>query len=37
MDNRPLKFSEFEDKIKQIVAVSATPSKYEIVKSCMQK
>jgi excinuclease ABC subunit B len=37
MDNRPLKFAEFENKIKQVVAVSATPSKYEIVKSCMQE
>lgn len=37
MDNRPLKFDEFENKIKQVVAVSATPSKYEIVKSCMQE
>lgn len=35
MDNRPLKFVEFEKKIKQIVAVSATPSKFEIIKSCM--
>ena len=37
MDNRPLKFDEFENKIKQVVAVSATPSKYEIVRSCMKK
>lgn len=29
-DNRPLKFSEFEDKINQIVFVSATPSQYEL-------
>ena len=34
MDNRPLKFEEFENKIQQIVAVSATPSQYEITKSC---
>ncbi|MEA3387091.1 MAG: hypothetical protein U9Q66_01560 [Patescibacteria group bacterium] len=34
MDNRPLKFEEFEQKIKQVVAVSATPSKYEIEQSC---
>ena len=33
MDNRPLKFEEFENKIKQVVAVSATPSKFEIWKS----
>lgn len=29
MDNRPLKFSEWEDKAKQIIFVSATPSDYE--------
>ncbi|MCI1959608.1 MAG: excinuclease ABC subunit UvrB [Clostridia bacterium] len=29
LDNRPLKFSEFEKKIHQILFVSATPSKYE--------
>jgi excinuclease ABC subunit B len=28
-DNRPLKFPEFEDKINQVVFVSATPSAYE--------
>lgn len=28
-DNRPLKFPEFEDKIKQVVFVSATPAIYE--------
>ena len=28
-DNRPLKFEEFENKLNQIVFVSATPSKYE--------
>lgn len=28
-DNRPLKFEEFENKIKQAVYVSATPGKYE--------
>ncbi len=28
-DNRPLKFDEFEKKIKQAVYVSATPGKYE--------
>jgi len=25
MDNRPLKFDEFENKFKNVVAVSATP------------
>lgn len=28
-DNRPLKFNEFEDRLGQVVYVSATPSKYE--------
>lgn len=28
-DNRPLKFPEFEDKVKQVVYVSATPAVYE--------
>ena len=30
LDNRPLKFEEFENKIRQVVYVSATPSKYEL-------
>ena len=29
MENRPLRFHEFEQKIGQTVFVSATPSKYE--------
>jgi excinuclease ABC subunit B len=29
MDNRPLKFEEFERKLRQCVFVSATPSEYE--------
>lgn len=29
-DNRPLKFSEFESKISQLVCVSATPGEYEM-------
>ncbi len=29
LDNRPLNFSEFEDKIDQMLFVSATPSEYE--------
>ena len=29
MDNRPLKFEEFERKMRQVVFVSATPSDYE--------
>lgn len=30
MDNRPLKFQEFEEKTKQLVYVSATPGPYEL-------
>ena len=30
MDNRPLKFPEFEAKLRQVVAVSATPAQREI-------
>ncbi|MNU46924.1 UvrABC system protein B [compost metagenome] len=30
LDNRPLKFEEFEKKIKEIIYVSATPGPYEI-------
>lgn len=33
IDNRPLKFEEFEDIINQIVYVSATPAEYELEKS----
>lgn len=33
LDNRPLKFSEFEKKVKQIIFVSATPGPYELDKS----
>lgn len=33
MDNRPLRFPEFEAKLRQVVAVSATPASYEIGKS----
>ena len=29
LDNRPLKFNEFEDKINQVIFVSATPADYE--------
>jgi excinuclease ABC subunit B len=32
-DNRPLKFGEFEKKINQAIFVSATPAKYELLKS----
>ena len=33
MDNRPLKFEEFESLLPEIIYVSATPSDYEIEKS----
>jgi excinuclease ABC subunit B len=33
LDNRPLRFDEFEAKIGQAVLVSATPSKYELEKT----
>ncbi|KOY86767.1 excinuclease ABC subunit B [bacterium 336/3] len=33
LDNRPLKFEEFESLINQIVYVSATPQKYELQNS----
>ena len=33
LDNRPLKFDEFMNKMNQVVFVSATPSEFEIEKS----
>jgi excinuclease ABC subunit B len=33
LDNRPLKFAEFEELVPQAVFVSATPSEYELQKS----
>ncbi|RLD17538.1 MAG: excinuclease ABC subunit B [Caldiserica bacterium] len=33
LDNRPLKFSEFERLVNQVIYVSATPGPYEIKKS----
>ncbi|MDY6064984.1 MAG: excinuclease ABC subunit UvrB [Finegoldia sp.] len=33
LDNRPLKFNEFESLINQVVFVSATPGKYELEKT----
>ncbi len=32
-DNRPLKFDEFEEKIHQVIYVSATPGDYELSKT----
>ena len=36
LDNRPLKFDEFEKKIEQVVFVSATPGPYELNKSLVE-
>lgn len=33
LDNRPLTFDEWENLVKQVIFVSATPSKYELEKS----
>ena len=33
LDNRPMKFDEFEEKINQVIYVSATPSEYETLLS----
>ncbi len=33
MDNRPLKFEEFEEIAKQVIYVSATPAEYELIQS----
>ena len=33
MDNRPLKFEEFESMVNQVIFLSATPDKYELEKS----
>lgn len=33
LDNRPLKFEEFEEKINKVIYVSATPGDYEISKT----
>jgi len=33
LDNRPLKFDEFENKINQAIYVSATPGDYELAKT----
>ncbi|MDF2612950.1 MAG: excinuclease subunit [Clostridia bacterium] len=35
LDNRPLKFDEFESKINQILFVSATPAQYELEHSLL--
>ncbi len=33
LDNRPLKFDEFEQRVHQVIYVSATPAEYELTKS----
>ena len=33
LDNRPLNFKEFEDKVDQVIYVSATPGDYELERS----
>jgi excinuclease ABC subunit B len=33
LDNRPLKFEEFEDHVRQVIYVSATPGEYELTKA----
>lgn len=33
LDNRPLKFDEFEEKVNQVIYVSATPGDYELNKT----
>ena len=33
LDNRPLNFEEFENKINQVIYVSATPGEYELTRS----
>ncbi|QQG42673.1 MAG: excinuclease ABC subunit UvrB [Candidatus Giovannonibacteria bacterium] len=37
IDNRPLKFEEFNQKIRQVVYVSATPAPYELNLSCQRE
>ena len=33
MDNRPLTFEEFENRVNQVIYVSATPGPYELTKT----
>lgn len=32
-DNRPLRFDEFEERIRQLICVSATPAEYELTRA----
>src|SRR5437763_4075751 len=34
LDNRPLTFEEFENRVSQVIYVSATPGEYELTKTC---
>jgi excinuclease ABC subunit B len=34
LDNRPLKFTEFESKVNQVIYTTATPADYELSHSC---
>ena len=36
LDNRPLKFEEFEQRVKQLIYVSATPADYEMEKAKLE-
>ncbi|MBU3958442.1 MAG: excinuclease ABC subunit UvrB [Candidatus Omnitrophica bacterium] len=36
LDNRPLKFAEFEDLVKQVIFASATPAEFEIKKTGLE-
>jgi excinuclease ABC subunit B len=33
LDNRPLRFDEFEERVEQVIYVSATPGEYELTKA----
>jgi excinuclease ABC subunit B len=37
MDNRPLKFDEFEAMQNQVIYVSATPADYELQNGCCRR
>ena len=32
LDNRPLQFNEFEERIKRVIYISATPAEFELIK-----
>ena len=35
LDNRPLKFAEFEERVQQVIYVSATPGPYELERAAL--